>query len=209
MNTKQNKHPNFLIIMSDDQGPWAMGCVGNNEIRTPNLDKLAGEGIRFNNFFCASPVCSPARASFMTGRIPSQHGIHDWLRGGNIEIEDGVTIWSGADHPIEYLNGMTGFTDILADNGYICGLSGKWHIGHSAKPQKGYSYWFAHSLGGDSYVNYHVFENTTKLVNKTQYATDYFTDKAIDFLEQYAKGDQPFCLSLHYTAPHSPWDRDI
>jgi len=68
--------PNILIIMSDDQGPWAMGCAGNSEMRTPNLDRLATEGIRFTNFFCTSPVCSPARASFLTGRIPSQHGVH-------------------------------------------------------------------------------------------------------------------------------------
>jgi choline-sulfatase len=205
MNTKTDKRPNLLIIMSDDQGPWAMGCAGNPEIRTPNLDKLASEGIRFDNFFCASPVCSPARASFLTGRIPSQHGVQDWLKSGNIEVAGGTT-WSGADHPIEYLQGMTGWTDILSDNGYICGLSGKWHVGHSAKPQKGHSYWFAHSLGGDNYVNYHVFENTPELVNKKQYVTDYFTDKAIDFLDQ--KIDNPFCLSIHYTAPHSPWGRD-
>jgi len=207
MNTKQDKRPNFLIIMSDDQGPWAMGCAGNDEIRTPNLDRLATEGIRFDNFFCASPVCSPARASFLTGRIPSQHGVHDWLKRGNIEVEEGIT-WCGADRPIEYLRGMTGFTDILSANGYVCGFSGKWHMGDSARPQKSHSYWFAHSLGGDNYFNYHVFENTPELVNRTQYVTDYFTDKACDFLDEYAKGEQPFCLSLHYTAPHAPWGRD-
>ncbi|MBD3184205.1 sulfatase-like hydrolase/transferase [Candidatus Poribacteria bacterium] len=204
---KQDKKPNFLIIMSDDQGAWAMGCAGNSEIQTPNLDKIAGEGIRFHNFFCTSPVCSPARASFLTGRIPSQHGVHDWIKSGNIDVEDGVT-WCGADHHIEYLQGMTGFTDILADNGYTCGLSGKWHVGHSAKPQKSHSYWYAHSLGGDSYVNYFVFENSPELVNKTQYVTDYFTDKAIDFLDDNASNEKPFCLSLHYTAPHAPWGRD-
>lgn len=207
MSIKKDKQPNFLIIMSDDQGPWAMGCAGTPELRTPNLDKLAAEGIRFHNFFCASPVCSPARASFLTGRIPSQHGVHDWIKTGNIDVEDGVT-WCGADKPIEYLRGMTGFTDILSANGYTCGLSGKWHVGDSAQPQKGHSYWFAHSLGGDNYYNYFVFENSPELLNKTQYVTDYFTDKAIDFLDQNAAGDKPFCLSLHFTAPHAPWGRD-
>ena len=199
--------PNILIIMSDDQGPWAMGCAGNREIRTPNLDGLAASGTRFSNFFCASPVCSPARASFLTGRIPSQHGVHDWLKSGNIEVEDGVT-WCGKDRPIEYLEGLTGFTDVLAENGYVCGLSGKWHLGDSGQPQKGHSFWYAHSLGGDNYRNYFVFEDSPELVNRTQYVTDYFTDKATEFLEQHGRGERPFCLSVHYTAPHAPWNRE-
>ncbi len=203
----ETSNPNILIILSDDQGPWALGCAGNNELRTPNLDALAAGGTRFANFFCASPVCSPARASFLTGRIPSQHGVHDWLKSGNIEVEDGVT-WCGKDRPIEYLEGMTGFTDILAANGYACGLSGKWHLGDSGTPQKGHSYWFAHSLGGDNYKNYFMFENSSELVNRTQYVTDYFTDKAIDFLDRQQGSEKPFCLSVHYTAPHSPWSED-
>jgi len=203
----ERKRPNVIIIMSDDQGAWAMGCAGNREMRTPNLDRLASEGIRFPNFFCASPVCSPARASFLTGRIPSQHGVHDWIKSGNIEVEDGIT-WCGKDRPIEYLKGLTGFTEILARNGYVCGFSGKWHLGDSGRPQKGHTYWYTHSLGGDHYKNYYVFENSNELVHKTQYVTDYFTDKGIDFLEQYGLREQPFCLSLHYTAPHAPWSRD-
>ena len=72
--------PNILFILSDDQGAWAMGCAGNEEIVTPNLDRLASTGIRVESFFCASPVCSPARASILTGMIPSQHGVQDFLR---------------------------------------------------------------------------------------------------------------------------------
>jgi len=203
----QSVRPNVLTIMSDDQGPWAMGCAGNPEIRTPNLDRLAAQGIRFTNFFCTSPVCSPARASFLTGMIPSQHGIHDWLRSGNIHIEDGVT-HLGRDRPIEYLKGLAGFTDVLAANGYACGFSGKWHLGDSGRPQKSHSYWHTHSLGGASYVDYHVFEDTPELVHKTQYVTDYFTDRALDFLDRHGQAERPFCLSLHYTAPHSPWTRE-
>lgn len=77
------KKPNVLFILTDDQGIWSMGCYGNSEIQTPNLDKLAKQGVRFDNFFCTSPVCSPARASLLTGKIPSQHGILDYLSGGN------------------------------------------------------------------------------------------------------------------------------
>ena len=116
-----NKKPNILIFMSDDEGPWAMNCAGTPELATPNLDRLAQEGIRFDNFFCASPVCSPARASFLTGRMPSQHGIHDWIKRGNMIDPEGRT-YHGPEHRTEYLEGLTGFTDILADNDYTCGI---------------------------------------------------------------------------------------
>ena len=66
---------NLVFILSDDQGAWALGCAGNTDIQTPHLDALAAQGVRFDNFYCASPVCSPARASILTGRIPSQHGV--------------------------------------------------------------------------------------------------------------------------------------
>ena len=101
---RTEKNPNIILFLTDDQGYWALGCTGNKEIRTPNIDRLAKEGIRFENFFCTSPVCSPARASILTGRIPSQHGIHDWIRGGN-----GNTL---QDKPIEYLEGIPGYTDL-------------------------------------------------------------------------------------------------
>jgi arylsulfatase A-like enzyme len=196
--------PNILIIMSDDQGPWAMHCAGTPELDTPTLDRLAAEGMRFDHCFCASPVCSPARASFLTGRVPSSHGVHDWIKSGNIDVEDGVT-WCGGDRPIEYLAGLTAFTDILADNGYFCALSGKWHLGASATPQKSHSYWCAHSLGGDSYTDYFIFDNSPELAHQEQYVTELFTDRAIEFLKGRASNDQPFCLSVHYTAPHAPW----
>jgi len=203
----RNQRPNILIIMSDDQGPWAMGCAGTSELVSPRLDQLAAEGTRFDNFFCASPVCSPARASFLTGRIPSQHGVHDWIKSGNIEVEDNVT-WCGQDRPVAYLQGMTAFTDILAKNGYTCGLSGKWHLGASGTPQKSHTFWCAHSLGGDSYTNYFIFDNNPEMTRQKQYVTDLFTNRAIDFLDEYGQNENPFCLSVHYTAPHAPWRQE-
>ena len=80
---ESRSRPNILFILSDDQGAWAMRCAGNEEMVTPNLDRLSATGIRFDNFFCAFAVCSPARASILTGRIPSQHGVQDFLRAGN------------------------------------------------------------------------------------------------------------------------------
>jgi len=84
MASKDPARPNVLLVISDDQGAWALGCGGNREIRTPVLDALAAKGIRFENFFCTSPVCSPARASLLTGDIPSRHGVHDWIRQGSM-----------------------------------------------------------------------------------------------------------------------------
>lgn len=81
------KKPNILFLLADDYGAWAMGCSGNREVKTPTLDRLAENGMRFENFFCASPVCSPVRASIFTGKIPSQHGVHDWLDKGHLDAE--------------------------------------------------------------------------------------------------------------------------
>ena len=77
MASEDPDHPNLVFVLTDDQGPWAMGCAGNDEIQTPVLDRLAAEGTRLENFFCASPVCSPARASLLTGQMPSAHRVHD------------------------------------------------------------------------------------------------------------------------------------
>ncbi|HOL67955.1 MAG TPA: sulfatase-like hydrolase/transferase, partial [bacterium] len=105
-------YTNILFILTDDQGVWAAGCYGNEEIRTPNIDSLAASGTRMENFFCATPVCSPSRATLLTGRLPSQHGIHDWIMEGNV-----------GPGSIRYLEGEIAYTDILARHGYICGLS--------------------------------------------------------------------------------------
>ena len=103
--------PNIVFILTDDQGAWAMHCAGNEEISTPNLDRLAKEGMRFENFFCTSPVCSPARASILTGRIPSQHGVHDWIRSGNLDLESlggkkEDPYYASEEKAIPYLEGM-------------------------------------------------------------------------------------------------------
>ncbi len=191
----RTKRPNIVFILTDDQGYWSLGCYGNQEIRTPNLDRLAEHGVRFENFFCVSPVCSPARASLMTGRIPSQHGVHDYLCGGN----------GGAGQTaIEYLKGQRGYTDILAENGYTCGLSGKWHLGDGLHPQKGFSFWYTHQKGGGPYYNAPMIRDG-KLVEEERYITDVITDEALNFIDREKDQENPFYLSVHYTAPHSPW----
>ena len=70
---------NVVLIMTDNQGAWTLGCHGNEQIRTPAIDRLAAEGIRFSRAYCVNSVCSPSRATYLTGLLPSQHGIHCWL----------------------------------------------------------------------------------------------------------------------------------
>jgi arylsulfatase A-like enzyme len=185
--------PNILFLLTDDQGPWAAGCYGNPEIRTPNLDRLAASGTRFDNFFVATPVCSPSRATLLTGRIPSQHGVHDWLKDGNV----------GPD-AIRYLEGEVAYTDLLARNGWTCGLSGKWHLGDSQIPQHGFTDWFSHQFGGGRYNDAPMVRNG-QLVDEPGYVTDAITEEALRLLDRYTDLGVPFYLSVHYTAPHSPW----
>jgi arylsulfatase A-like enzyme len=183
--------PNIVFILSDDQGPWAAGCYGNDEIRTPAIDRLASTGMRFDNFFVATPVCSPSRATYLTGRISSQHGVHDWIREGNV-----------GDSAAAYLEGQIAYTDILAEQGWTCGLSGKWHLGHSQLAQHGFTHWYAHQLGGGPYTDAPMIRDG-ELVTEQGYVTTAITDDALDFIDRHT--DAPFYLSVHYTAPHSPW----
>lgn len=223
---KMNK-PNVVLILSDDHGQWAMGAYGNNDIITPNLDNLAENGIRYNNCFCASPVCSPARASLLTGKMPSQHGVHDWLNGGNLskeEIENVVVDETMSDdlkeakvrrllnvsshevYNIEYIKDFETYPSVLSQNGYTCALSGKWHLGNVATSQCGFDVWKPVARGGTPYMYPEVIEDG-QLVIKNEYVTDYITNNALDFLEQH-DSQSPFYLSVHYTAPHDPWAED-
>ena len=207
------KKPNIVFILSDDQGPWAMHCAGNEELQTPNLDRIADNGMRFDNFFCASPVCSPARASLMTGTIPSAHGVLDWLRGGNLDGErfaeqgrqDPYGGYVNEHKPIQYLAGKLTYTDVLAQNGYTCALSGKWHMGDSVTPQHGFQYWYTIGRGGCCYYHPDIVENGGITNMHGHYVTDLITDKALEFLDTLSEQENPFYLSVHYTAPHSPW----
>ncbi|GGD56856.1 sulfatase-like hydrolase/transferase [Paenibacillus nasutitermitis] len=195
MASKDKNKPNIVFILTDDQGHWAMGCAGNDEIRTPNMDALADRGVRFENFFCVSPVCSPSRASLMTGKIPSCHGVQDWIKVGNMHYEG---------QAIEYLKDHKGYTDYLAENGYVCGISGKWNLGDSLKPQKSFSHWFVHRASGSSYNDIPMVREGD-VVETKGYLTDVITEDALEFIDSQSQHDNPFYISIHYTAPHSPY----
>lgn len=221
------KKPNIVFILSDDHGQWAMGAYGNKDIITPNLDKLAENGVRFDNCFCASPVCSPARASLLTGKMPSAHGVHDWINGGNLsrdEIESVmvdkslskeqkqskinrlITVCKHENEKIEYIKEFKTYTEILSENGYTCALSGKWHLGSVTTKQAGFKVWQPVARGGTPYMYPEVIEGD-QLVIKNEFVTDYITNNALDFLDKH-QDDTPFYLGIHYTCPHDPWGEE-
>ena len=194
MASRDTKKPNIVFILSDDQGYWAMGCAGNKYIQTPNMDRLAESGMMFENSYCASPVCSPARASILTGKMPSQHGVQDWIRLGHY-----------GENALDYLAGQITLPEILKKNGYECAISGKWHLGDVNSVEKRFpDHTYIHLKGADHYYNAPMVRNG-ELVYESRYVTDCITDDAIAYLDQTSRTDAPFYLSVHYTAPHAPW----
>lgn len=191
--------PNILVIMTDDHGQWASGCYGNRELRTPAMDYLAASGVRMANAFTPSPVCSPARASFFSGLFPSQHGIHDWLwYEANIRTDEQRQALEGQPS----LHGQSTLPQSLADAGYTCGLSGKWHCGGDDQPQPGFDYWY--SLRANQPPRDGQYSNQGKLVALRGYHTDIITEQAVNFLRVRDR-DKPFFLFTGYIGTHSPW----
>ena len=202
------KRPNLVFILTDDHGAWALGRE-TPEIITPNLDALTREGTYFTNFFCASPVCSPARCSLVTGRLPSAHGVHDWLLSGNADARALPPAMRAAfpaeKEAVDYLSGMTGCFDALHQAGYHMALVGKWHMGDSMRPRPGFEEWTALLRGGCLYKHADVYaDGVPQFID--QYVTDYFSDRAVDYIDRHPQ--EPFLLCLHYTAPHTPWSHD-
>lgn len=188
--------PNIVFILTDDQGPWAVPWL-MPELQMPQLQKLADHGTVFNNFYCASPVCSPARASLLTGRMPSAHGIQDWLIGTR----------HPQAHPDIYLDEVTTLPAVLAGAGYHCALAGKWHMGESREAAPGYVEWYAHRYGGGTYYDAPIWSSEGEATTEPQYFTDAVASHAVDFIRNY-QSEAPFFLHIATTAPHDPWDEE-
>ncbi len=189
--SKSARPPNVVFVLTDDQAPATLGVYGNPEIQTQHCDRLAREGALLHNAFCTTPVCSPSRMTLMTGQVPSQHGVHDWIDEEN-----------HGPAAKRFIAGEPTFTEVLARNGYRCGLSGKWHMGDSATPQAGFDYWFAMLTGGARYQDPEMYWQGERSVFPG-YATDVVTDKALDFIDE-SKADPFFCF-VSYNAPHTPY----
>lgn len=190
--------PNIVFILADDLGYGDLGCYGCEDIQTPNLDRLATEGVRFTDYYANGAVCTPTRAAFMTGRYQQWLGLEDavtYQEMGRGLPEDGQTV-----------------ADALRGAGYATGLVGKWHLGYDfeRRPlQQGFDSFFGF-LGG----NHHYFQHMDRIgvpdlwlgnesVEREGYTTDLLTAEALAFLAKHR--EQPFFLYLAHAAPHFPW----
>jgi arylsulfatase A-like enzyme len=195
---KRRSSPNVLVFLTDDHGQWAQHAYGNSELKTPSLDRLAAHGTRMANAFTTCPVCSPARASFFTGRMPSQHGIHDWIDYGNASYE----------HP--WLHGQTLISELLKSADYHTALIGKWHCGHDHEPQPGFDRWFSYWGSQYPHNGKQNFSDQGNHVTEEGQQSPFFTKQAIDFLRSHRQdkntAKKPFFLYVSYVDTHSPHD---
>jgi arylsulfatase A-like enzyme len=194
-----SSRPNILLILADDLAAWMLGCYGNREIRTPNIDLLARTGVRFLSSFVATPICSASRATLFTGRLPRQHGIHDFLTANPIEKPP-----QGQKEPPPSFANEVMISDILAKNGYRCGYVGKWHMGNDASPGHGYSFTYTMTGGSRAYSDPVMVLNGAE-VREKGYLTEMKTRRALEFLDQQSP-DTPFFLTVSYLNPHTPYN---
>ncbi len=204
------RRPNLIYIVADDLGFADLGCYGGREARfgpvSPVLDSLAANGLRFTEGYSNSPVCSPTRFGIMTARYQYR------LRGAAEEPisskhRNSTTLGLPADHPT--------LPSLLRDAGYRTALIGKWHLGYPpafGPLRSGYEEFFGPMAGGVDYFNHsagtgvHDLWQGEEEKEEEGYLTDLLSRRAVDYIDRMATQDAPFLLSLHYTAPHWPWE---
>lgn len=191
--------PNILLIVADDLPAWALGCYGNTEIKTPNIDLLARAGTRFQNSFVCTPICSASRATLFSGRLPRQHGIHDFLTPNPVTQPEQGQKEAPASFAREAL-----LPDLLSAQGYQCGYVGKWHMGNDTQPGHGLKYTYTMNGGSRSYTDPVMYLNGQE-VKEQGYLTELMTKRATEFLDQQSSGS-PFFLTVGYLNPHTPYD---
>lgn len=189
------ERPNVIFILTDNHGAWTLGCYGNPDVKTPHIDRMAAEGVLFTRAFANNAVCSPTRATFLTGLTPSQHGVHRYLGQGGAQTGPGA---------YDTLEEFTTLPEVFREAGYACGLSGKWHLGNNHVPQEGFTLWVTkphgHSTG---FIGQEIIENGETRV-EPGYLTDYWTERGIAFIEE--NKDRPFFLYLAYNGPYTLGD---
>ena len=196
---KTTRRPNVVLIVADDLAAWMLGCYGNKEIRTPNIDLLGRAGTRFINNFVCTPICSASRATLFTGRLPRQHGIHDFLTPKPVDNPP-----QGQAAPPPSFKDEIMISDILAEQGYQCGYAGKWHMFDDPNPQHRFSFWYT-MPGGSSRYQDPTMSLNGKVIQEKGYLADLITGKALQFLDQQTP-DRPFFLTVSHFNPHVPYD---
>ena len=179
---EESKRPNIIFMMTDDHTTQAMSCYGGNLLQTPNMDRIANEGIRMDNCYAVNALSGPSRACVLTGKFSHENG-----------FTDNASTFNGDQQT---------FPKLLQQAGYQTAMIGKWHL--ISEPQ-GFDHWSIlsgqHEQG--DYYDPDFWEDGKHIVEKG-YATDIITDKAIKFLEGRDKS-KPFCMMYHQKAPHRNW----
>ena len=184
--------PNIVLILADNLNPTLLGPYGNTDIRTPNLDGMAQEGVTFDRAFAVSGVCSPTRASLLTGLLPSQTGVHNALPS-SYDVEN----WSAIE---EFRN----LPQTLSDAGYRTGLVGKYHLGQPDNAQLGFDYWVTFPSGHtNSFHGATIIDNGRAYWEEDTHLTDFWTAKAAEFIRKSAGRTEPFFLFLSYNGPYN------
>lgn len=197
----QKAGPNIIYIMADDLGYADLSSYGRKDYQTPNLDKLAVQGVKFMNAYAASALCTPSRTAFMTGRYPARTpvGLMEPLRGRHKDSLVGLT----PDY--------TSIATLLKKSGYETYLVGKWHLGYGPQysaNKNGFDYFFGFNSGGSDYISHtnrkgqsDLYENETP-VKKEGYLTDIWMEKSVEIIKK--KHAKPFFLGIMFNAPHFP-----
>jgi arylsulfatase A-like enzyme len=184
---------NLLFILTDNQPASIIGAYGNPDVRTPHIDRLASEGMRFTSALAANGMCSPTRATLMTGLMPSQHGVHNWL--DDSMLEDWPRDWSA----------IAEFRTLpltLAGMGYDTAMIGKWHLGQPWQASIGFQHWVTFTDGHTvDFWNNTIIENEKTYAVEGKHTVDFFADKAIDYLSKREEG-RPFYLQLNFNGPY-------
>src|SRR5499425_1925917 len=194
------RRPSFVFIMADDLGYADLGCYGARAPMTPRLDAMATDG------YANSPVCSPTRFALMTGRYQYRlRGAAEEPIAGNARGRPDLGL--PPSHPT--------LPSLLRDAGYVTALAGKWHLGfppHFGPLKSGYQEAFGPLGGGIDYFSHrdrrgvHDLYDAAAETHQVGYVTDLITDRAVAFIERRRAPAAPFLLSVHYTAPHWPWE---
>ncbi|MCI0640231.1 MAG: sulfatase-like hydrolase/transferase [Gemmataceae bacterium] len=206
--------PNIVLILMDDLGHADLGCTGAKDIKTPNIDRIAREGVRLTNFYANAPVCTPTRAALLTGRYQQRVGL-EWALGFTAEQKRR----QGNDwvaEPDMLALGLSPADSVLArllkGAGYRTGIIGKWHLGYRAEfnpIRHGFDEYFGVLLGHADYYTYKYYDGTPclfeneKPAKATGYLTDHLNQRAVDFVRRHAT--EPFFLYVPHLAVHFPF----
>jgi arylsulfatase A len=206
--------PNVIVLLVDDLGYSDIGCMGAKDIRTPNIDRLAKEGVRFTDFYASAPVCTPTRVALLTGRWQQRTGL-EWAIGLTSEEErrvDGQLVPVAERFSIGLPASETCLPSQLKPKGFGSAVYGKWHLGFQPEHNPmahGFDEYFGIIGGQCDYYRYHYVNGMRQLYEKRElttaegYLTDLINQRTVDYIHQ--QKQRPFFIYVPYNAVHHPF----